>query len=95
MKDGIWLRSVNRDGKVVEDFISREDTDKRIKAAQRLSWYVFYIWLEVQRRAEGKDPNQLKGFLEAIKAGALDNLGASENAAKAEGVAAPPEPPQP
>lgn len=87
-KDGIWLRSINRDGKLVEEFMSREETDKRVRAAQRLHWYVFYIWLEVQRRAQGQQPNHLKGFLEVIKAGKLDNLGDSKPAPKAEGDSA-------
>jgi hypothetical protein len=97
MKDGIWLRSINRDGKLVEEFISREDTDKRIRAAQRLRWYVFYIWLEVEHRVKGEQPNQLQGFLKAIKSGALDNIGEPERGQKAKeaSVAAQPQPAEP
>ena len=95
MKDGIWLRSINRDGKLAEDFISREDTDKRIRSAQRLRWYMFYVWLEVQRRAKGEQPNQLRPFLEAIKSGALDNIGEASHATELEGVPAQPPPEEP
>lgn len=73
-KFGIWLRYVNRKGKIVEEFISAEQSDEHIRAAQRLHWYVFYIWLEVQRRAKGEKPNEFKAFLGAIDAGALDKV---------------------
>ncbi len=74
-KLGISLRSVGRKGKLVEEFISAEQCDERIKAAQRLRWYVFYIWLEVQRRAKGEKPNEFKALLTAIDSGALDKFG--------------------
>ena len=92
MKDGIHLRSINRDGQMVEDFIPTAEADKRIKAAQRLRWYVFYIWLEVQRRVKGEQANQLKGFLDAIKAGALDNFGQTDHAQEPAGEIATAEP---
>ena len=43
---------------------------------------MFYIWLEVERRAKGEQPKLLKGFLEAIKSGALDNIGEAERVPK-------------
>jgi hypothetical protein len=71
---GIWLRSLNRDGVVVEEFISSEDADKRIAAAYNLRWYMFYIMLEVEIRVVGGEHNQHKGFLEAIKQGLPNKL---------------------
>lgn len=72
---GISLRSVNRKGKVIKEFISAEQCNEQIRAAQRLRWYVFYVWLEVQRRAKGDKANEFKILLETIDSGGLDELG--------------------
>jgi hypothetical protein len=73
--DGLWLRSMNRDGKVIEEFISSKDADARIKSAQNLRWYIFYVMLEIQNRVTGKEHNQHEGFLDAIKSGVMAKLG--------------------
>ena len=73
MEDGIHLRSINRHGKVDDDFISTAEADKRVKFAQRLRWRVFYVLLEVQRRATGEEPNQVKVLLDAINSGGFAN----------------------
>ncbi|PYS35789.1 MAG: hypothetical protein DMF75_02615 [Acidobacteria bacterium] len=87
-KDGIWLRSVNRKGKVVEEFISSEEANARIKAAQTVKWYVFYLSLEIQNRVQGKDHNQLRFMVDLIKSGAWDKAIDDSQRAKEERVPA-------
>ena len=72
MPEGIGLRSIDRNGEVVERFISSDEADKLVRSAQTLKWYVFYIWLELQRRAKGETSNQFTAILDAIKSGAWD-----------------------
>ncbi len=87
-KDGISLRSINRNGKVVEEFISSEDADKKIRMAQTTKWYVLYLWLEIQNRATGKDHNQLRFVVELIKSGVWDAAIDNSQQAKEGGVPA-------
>jgi hypothetical protein len=83
-KPGIWLRSLNRDGKLVEEFIRVEDADKKLKSTMTLRWSLLYVGLEVENRANGKEPNQHAVILELIKSGKLDYVPKQEVLAQAE-----------
>lgn len=84
---GLYLRRINRDGKVIEDFIKSEDADKNIATANNLGFFVFYLYLEIRNRIKGEKHNQLKGFLAALKAkypGTFAEAVRPEHAARAE-----------
>jgi hypothetical protein len=63
---GIWLRSVNRNGKVVEEFISSTHADKILKNAVLLRCKILYVQSEVFERSSGGQTNEYKGVWESL-----------------------------
>jgi hypothetical protein len=64
---GVYLRYLNRDGVVVEELLSTEETNKRLEEARDLRWFVIYLLEEIKNRATGKEHNQFKPLLEELK----------------------------
>lgn len=64
---GVYLRSVDRDGKVTTDFMPADEGSKRITNANSLGFFIFFLYLEIQKRAKGEEHNQFAGVFKALK----------------------------
>lgn len=51
---GIWLRSVNRNGKIVEEFISAKDSDSLLKNTLGLRFEMLFVLSHISDKVSGR-----------------------------------------